>query len=56
MPIDGLSNKQIDRLIRNDINNIKNSIATKNNAYSISENNFKYKLSAFKQMSKIVLN
>jgi hypothetical protein len=56
MPIDGLNNKQIERLIRNDINNIKNSFFNKNNSYSINEKNFNHKIHTIKNINKIVLN
>lgn len=56
MPVDGLSNKQIEKLINKDISNIKNTLSNKNNSYSISDKNFKHKLSVIKHISKIVLN
>jgi hypothetical protein len=56
MPKDGLNNKQIEKLIRNDINNIKNSLSNKNNSYSISQMNFNHKVSVMKGLSKIILN
>jgi hypothetical protein len=56
MPKDGLSKKQIEKIIRIDINNIKNSIPIKNNSYSISQQNFNHKVSVMKGLSKIFLN
>jgi hypothetical protein len=56
MPKDGLSKKQIEKIIRIDINNIKNSLSDKNNSYSISQQNFNHKVSIMKNLSKILLN
>ena len=56
MPVDGLSNKQINKLIKSDINSIKKSFSNKNNSYDISSKNLSLKISTWKQMNKIVLN
>jgi hypothetical protein len=56
MPIDGLNNKQIEKLIRNDVTNIKKSFSNKNNSYDVSSKNLSLKISTWKQMNKIVLN
>ncbi len=56
MPIDGLTNKQIGKIINDDISNIKKSLINKNSSYSISQKNFNHKLSVIKNLSKILLN
>jgi hypothetical protein len=56
MPKDGLSNKQIERIVRNDVNTFKNSLSNKNSSYNISEVNLKHRVAMMKCINKIILN
>jgi hypothetical protein len=53
---DGLTNKQIQNIVRSEINAFKNSFSNKNGSYNMSEINTKHRVALNKCINKIVLN